>query len=49
MVHFATAVRGGLTAHRLELFGALGRDRVRLDSVRLALALLRERLDAEPA
>lgn len=49
MVHFATAVRGDLTVHRLELFGALGRERVREASVRLALDLLLDRLGAAKA
>jgi nicotinamide-nucleotide amidase len=44
LVHFATAVRGGQTIHRRELFGALGRERVRDASVRVALDLLLDRL-----
>jgi nicotinamide-nucleotide amidase len=45
LVHFATALKGGQTAHRRELFGDLGRERVREAAVRLALALLLERLE----
>jgi nicotinamide-nucleotide amidase len=44
LVHFATAIRGGQTVHRSALFGALGRERVREASVRLALDLLLDRL-----
>jgi len=43
-VHFATAMDGGPTQHRQELFGALGRERVRLASVKVALNLLFVRL-----
>jgi nicotinamide-nucleotide amidase len=46
LVHFATALRGGETRHHMELFGALGRDQVREASVKLALGLLLERLEA---
>ncbi len=48
LVQFATAVRGGLTRSRVEQFGDIGREAVRLGAVRLALALLAERL-REPA
>lgn len=44
LVHFATALRGGQTLHRMELFGALGRERVREASVQVALDLLLDRL-----
>lgn len=44
LVHFATALTGGATAHRMELFGALGRERVRQAAVKLALSLLLARL-----
>ena len=44
LVHFAVAVKDGQTTHRQELFGALGRERVRLASVKVALNLLVGRL-----
>lgn len=44
LVHFATALEGGLIVHRRELFGALGRERVRMASVLVALNLLNDRL-----
>jgi nicotinamide-nucleotide amidase len=44
LVHFATAMNGAGVVHRRELFGALGRERVRDASVRLALDLLLDRL-----
>ncbi|MBX7247739.1 MAG: CinA family protein [Caulobacteraceae bacterium] len=40
LVHFATAREGGATVHRQELFGDLGRERVRAASVRVALNML---------
>jgi len=40
LVHFAVAEKDGQTTHRQELFGALGRERVRLASVKVALNLL---------
>jgi len=40
LVHFASALRGGPTTHARVEFGALGRDRVRAESVRQALAML---------
>ncbi len=43
-VHFATAMTDGQTQHRSELFGALGRERVRMASVKVALNLLFVRL-----
>lgn len=43
LVHFATAM-GGETRHRRMEFGDLGREAVRLASVRTALEMLRERL-----
>ena len=43
-VWFATARRGGDTESRLERFGDLGREGVRLASVETALAMLAERL-----
>lgn len=42
LVHFAAARRGGQIVHRVENFGALGRERVRLASVRVALKMLME-------
>ncbi len=44
LVYFATAMRGGQTVARHELFGNLGRERVREASVRVALDLLLDRL-----
>ncbi|HYF21927.1 MAG TPA: CinA family protein [Caulobacteraceae bacterium] len=44
LVHFATAMRDGQTVHRRELFGDLGRERVREASVKVALGLLMDRL-----
>jgi nicotinamide-nucleotide amidase len=44
LVHFATAMEGSGVVHRRELFGALGRERVREASVKLALDLLLDRL-----
>ena len=44
LVHFATAARGGETIHREMRFGDLGREAVRLASVRTALEMLLERL-----
>jgi nicotinamide-nucleotide amidase len=40
LVHFACARRGAATVAREERFGAIGRDSVRLASVRVGLALL---------
>lgn len=45
LVHFAVARRGGQTAARVENFGALGRERVRLASVRVALGLLQSAVE----
>jgi nicotinamide-nucleotide amidase len=42
LVHFATARRGGQTWHREMRFGDIGRDEVRLASVRVALEMLSE-------
>ncbi len=44
LVHFATAARGGPTVHREMRFGDLGREAVRLASVRTALSMLLDRL-----
>jgi nicotinamide-nucleotide amidase len=44
LVCFATAVRGGATVHRETRFGDLGREAVRLASIRTALEMLLERL-----
>ncbi|MEW6596047.1 MAG: CinA family protein [Pseudomonadota bacterium] len=43
-VHFATAAANGPIRHRMEKFGDLGRNAVRLASVRVALEMLRERI-----
>lgn len=45
LVHFAAAREGRPTIHRREMFGDIGRDAVRLESVRTALKLLIEVLD----
>jgi nicotinamide-nucleotide amidase len=45
LVHFAAARRGQATAHREMRFGEIGRDAVRLASVRVALQMLLEALD----
>lgn len=42
LVHFACAVRGGPTNHRVERFGAVGRGPVRIASMRVALTMLDE-------
>ena len=47
LVHFATARKGGSVVHRQERFGDLGRDGVRLASVKVALTMLAERLAHE--
>jgi nicotinamide-nucleotide amidase len=44
LVHFATARANGPILHRRELFGDIGRERVRLESVRTALEMIRERV-----
>jgi len=43
-VHFATARSNGPILHRVELFEDMDRDGVRMESLRVALELLRERL-----
>jgi nicotinamide-nucleotide amidase len=45
LVHFATARSNGPILHRRELFGDLGRDAIRMESVRVALELLRDRVN----
>lgn len=42
LVHFAAARRGRPTVHRVEHFGDVGRGAVRLESVRVAIAMMRE-------
>ncbi|MEH6665236.1 MAG: CinA family protein [Brevundimonas sp.] len=42
LVHFAVAHRDGRLIHREERFGDIGRDRVRLESVRTALRMMAE-------
>ncbi len=42
LVHFAAAREGHPTLHRRETFGDIGRDQVRLESVRTALRLMIE-------
>jgi nicotinamide-nucleotide amidase len=49
LVHFAAARRGGAVVHRECRFGDIGRRAVRLKSVEVALALLRQAADAGDA
>ena len=42
LVHLACARRGGLTTHREERFGAIGRGPVRIASMRVALQMIDE-------
>jgi nicotinamide-nucleotide amidase len=44
LVHFATARANGPILHRRELFGDLGRSEIRMQSVRMALEMIRERV-----
>lgn len=44
LVHFATARANSGIFHRVEMFGDIGRDRVRMASVRVALEMMRDRL-----
>ncbi|MEQ1521900.1 MAG: CinA family protein, partial [Aestuariivirga sp.] len=44
LVHFACAQRNGVTLHREERFGDIGRDGVRRASVAVALELLETQL-----
>lgn len=43
-VHFATARSNGAIVHRLEMFEDDGRDAIRMDAVRVALEMLRDRV-----
>lgn len=43
-VHFATARANGPIVHRREQFGDLGRSRIRLEAVRVALEMMAERV-----
>jgi nicotinamide-nucleotide amidase len=47
LVHFAAASRGGRHSHEARQFGDIGRAPVRRESVRQALAMLRELADQE--
>jgi nicotinamide-nucleotide amidase len=47
LVHFAAASRGGRRSHQARQFGDIGRVPVRHESVRQALAMLRELADQE--
>jgi nicotinamide-nucleotide amidase len=47
LVHFATASRGGGRSHQAREFGDIGRAQVRRESVRVALAMLRELAEQE--
>lgn len=44
LVHFATARSNGPIQHRMELFGDIGRAQVRMEAVRVALEMMRERV-----
>ncbi len=44
LVHFATARSNGPIQHRMELFGDIGRTQVRMEAVRVALEMMRERV-----
>ena len=44
LVHFATARANGPIQHRMELFGDIGRSAVRIEAVKVALEMLRERV-----
>lgn len=46
LVHFAVAVRGEATRHRVEHFGTEGRGPVRIKSLRVMLDMLEEALEA---
>jgi nicotinamide-nucleotide amidase len=48
LVHVAAAHSGGGTLHRACRFGDVGREAIRLESVEVALALLRQQLAADP-
>jgi nicotinamide-nucleotide amidase len=47
LVHFALARRGGPTVHREKHFGAAGRGRVRVKSLKMMLEMLEQALDEE--
>lgn len=50
LVHFACACRGGVTRHRIERFGDVGRAEIRLRALRVGLTLFRDGLaDLPPA
>ena len=48
LVHFAAAARDGRRSHEARQFGDIGRAAVRRESVRQALAMLRELADEAP-
>ena len=47
LVHLAVAAKGAATLHRQCRFGNIGREAIRLKAVEVALALLRQQLDAD--
>jgi nicotinamide-nucleotide amidase len=47
LVHFATARRGGRTAHREDHFGDRGRGAVRIAALRVALKMMRDALEQD--
>ena len=44
LVHFATFRTNHSVIHRVERFGDLGRDEIRMEAVKVALEMLRDRL-----
>jgi nicotinamide-nucleotide amidase len=44
LVHFATARANGPILHRVERFGEIGRTAIRLEAVRVALEMMRDRV-----
>lgn len=49
LVHFACARRGGSTAHREAHYGSIGRTRVRLECVKVAMAMMMAAIREERA
>jgi nicotinamide-nucleotide amidase len=45
LVHFACGLRGGETQHREEHFGAIGRDHVRNEALRVSLEMIGQALE----
>ncbi|MFC3070363.1 CinA family protein [Phenylobacterium soli] len=49
LVHFACAARGKATTHRVELFGDVGRAKVRIRALETALGMLQDQLLQSPS